>query len=175
MRCVLRKLCLYRTTTLALVPAGRTAFQISKVPHSKIALAIVFTIFPVDLPFNGQVFTGLITLRPTSVAKTFWYRRTFTTSAVAPDVCPTIYSKFATKHRGTEATRTHHTSINLSLGFAPLSPFLGNSMVGLITSSSGVPFQPAGAARLESSMMNLTQTANPAVHGTLRDKTAQRQ
>ncbi len=166
MPCVSRKFCLCETTTLTPVPAGRTAFRIFRVRRSKIALATAFTTFPTVLPFKGQGFTGQATLQPTSAARTFWYREISTTSAVELENSPITYAQFAIKLKVTEATRTRPTSINLFLGFAPLSPRLGNCTVGPITSSSGVPFRHVAAAHPESSMMNLIQTANPAVHRT---------
>jgi|GEM_PF-3637559 len=124
--------------------------------------------------FKGRVFMGRTTLQPTLVGKTFWYREISTTSAVEPENSPITYAQFAIKLKVTEVTRTLHTSISLFLGFAPLSPLPGNCMVGPITLSSGVPFRHVAAAHPEGSMMNLIQTANPAVHRTLRDKAAQR-
>ncbi len=172
MRCVSRKLCLCGTTTFTPVPAGRIAFRMFKVLRSKIDLAIAFTIFPAVPPSKGRAFTGPETLLPTSAAKMFWYRKTSTTSAVEPEDCLTIYSLFATKRRGIEATRTRHSSINLFRGFAPLSRLLGNSTVGPITLSNGVQFLHVGAAHPESSTMNSTQTANPVVNTDLARKAA---
>lgn len=56
----------------------------------------------------------------------------------------------------TQGHRRIHTLMNLFLGFALSSPLLGNSMVGPITLSNGIPFPHVEGAHSESSTMNLT-------------------